>query len=868
MPWFVPFLASVGLGALAFVAVLLVAGATPALSSPPAAGHSGISVTLFRPTSRQAARIRPAVRRALPLRPENPVRYQMQKAAAQRRYQLWRQRHGLAPSTSSPTTPLTSVFGGLDAPGITDASDPTLGGTPSDSTGAIGPSNYVEFINSEIAIYDNTNLSAPTSVLDANAFVGNPDPTAATCDVQIQWDQEGQRWLYAALDCNAHAGAEAFYFGWSKTPDPGPLKSNWCQYHVSTGTSFEDYPKLGHDDSQIIIGTNAFAGDGAGGFTASHIFVFDKPASGVTTCPAGTTEGSTMLEATAAAPDFTPVPANIADDSAAGYVVSAHSYTDQAHIDLYTIGRTAAGANAVLETTPVTVPAFDVPASVPQPGGTGDVLDSLDTRLTQAVAFTDPTTGKEGIWTQHTIDGGGPSVVRWYELTPGVPTPTRIGTVSGADGAFAFNGAISPVENGSSAVLTYNSGSDSELVDWRAQDLLAAPTVDDIRLAISSDADHDFSCPSFGLFSNAPCRWGDYAGASPDPVNPCVAWSTTMLTAASPDTAGTPQWGTQNAAVDTSSGTCEVTAGVVETGSGSGTVISSPGGIDCGPTCSHAYDAGTPVTLTATPDPGSVFSGWSGACAGTAECDLTMDRAKAVIATFTGVPETLNVSKSGSGSGIVASSPAGLSCGSTCSYAFGHGTSVTLIAVPATGSFFAGWMGDCSASGPCTVSMTQTRSVSAMFSLLPVTLTVSRAGSGFGRVSSAPPGISCAPTCSRNFVYGTSVTLIATPAAGSVFSGWSEACSGTGTCRVTMSRAQSVTVRFTRLKCIVPELKGKKLKPAKRALMKAHCTPGRITRKYSKVVRRGRVISQKPRAGRHRPMSTKVNFTLSKGRRP
>jgi hypothetical protein len=457
--------------------------------------------------------------------------------------------------------------------------------------------------------------------------------------------------------------------------------------------------------------------------------------------------------------------------------------------------------------------------------------------------------------------------VRWYELTPGAATPTRVGTVSGPGGSFAFNGAISPVENGSSAVLTYNSGSDSQLVDWRAQDPLAS-TADDIRLALSSDADHDFSCPSFGLFLGDPCRWGDYAGASPDPVNPCVAWGTTMLTAASPDTAGTPQWGTQNAAIDTSSGTCEVTAGVVETGSGSGAVVSSPEGIDCGATCSHAYDAGTSATLTATPAPGSVFSGWSGACSGTGECDLTMDKAKAVIATFTGVPETLSVSKSGAGSGTVASDPAGLSCGSTCSYAFGHGTSVTLTEVPATGSFFTGWAGDCSGAATCTVSMTQARSVSATFSLLPVTLTVSRSGTGSGRVSSEPPGISCTPTCSRNFVYGTSVTLIATAAAGSVFAGWSEACSGTGTCSVTMSQARSVAVKFTKLECIVPRLRGKKLKAAEHALTKAHCKLGRITRKYSKEVRRGRVISQKPKPGRHGPMSARVNFTVSKGRKP
>jgi hypothetical protein len=861
--WFVPSVARVALGSFALAAVLLIGGAAPAFSSRAALGSGGISVKLLQPLSRRAPPSA-AVPYAAPLRVANAALYRKQKAAAVRRYELWRQRRGLAPATFSAAGPLTSVFNGLDQPGITDAADPVLGGTPSDSTGAIGPSNYVEFINSEIAVYSSTNLSTPTSTLDANTFVAAALGTS-TCDIQIQWDQEGQRWLYSALDCAADPGAEGFYFGWSKTADPAPLDSNWCRYQASTGTSFEDYPKLGHDDSQIIVGTNAFADDGVGDYTASHIFVFDKPVNGVTTCPTGASEESTVLEASTNAVDFTPVPANIADDSATGYVVSARSFSDQAHIDLYTIGRNAAGANAVLGTTAVTVPAFDVPAPVPQPGGTDDALDSLDTRLTQAVAFTDPATGKEGVWTQHTIDGGGPSVVRWYELTPGDTTPTRSGTVSGPDGAFAFNGAISPAENGSSAVLTYNSGSSTQLVDWRAQDPLAS-TVDDIRLATSSDVDEDFSCGD-GM-SAPPCRWGDYAGASPDPANPCVAWGTSMLTVTAPDVAGDPQWGTQNAAIDTSSGTCQTTAGVVRTGSGSGTVTSTPGGIDCGSTCTHSYDVGAPVTLTATPAAGSTFGGWSGACAGTGVCFLTMDKARSVVATFTGTPQTLSVTRSGSGSGTVASSPAGLNCGATCSTDFDYGTSVTLTATAATGSTFSGWSGDCSGVGTCTVTMTQARSVTATFSLLPMTLTVSRSGSGSGTVTSSPLGIACGSICSRNFLFGTSVSLTATPSAGSVFSGWSEACSGHGSCTVAMTKARSVTAKFTKLACHVPRLRGKKLKAAKRALRKAHCKAGKITRKHSEVVKKGRVISQRPKPGKHLKKGAKVKLVISKGKKP
>jgi len=76
-------------------------------------------------------------------------------------------------------------------------------------------------------------------------------------------------------------------------------------------------------------------------------------------------------------------------------------------------------------------------------------------------------------------------------------------------------------------------------------------------------------------------------------------------------------------------------------------------------------------------------------------------------------------------------------------------------------------------------------------------LTVSKTGAGSGTVTSNPAGISCGVTCSAAFATGTMVTLTATPAAGSIFSGWSGgSCTGTGTCTVTLSAATTVTATF------------------------------------------------------------------------
>ncbi|MEI6205585.1 MAG: VCBS repeat-containing protein [Desulfuromonadales bacterium] len=77
------------------------------------------------------------------------------------------------------------------------------------------------------------------------------------------------------------------------------------------------------------------------------------------------------------------------------------------------------------------------------------------------------------------------------------------------------------------------------------------------------------------------------------------------------------------------------------------------------------------------------------------------------------------------------------------------------------------------------------------------TLTVSKSGTGSGSVTSSPSGIACGSTCSGSFTTGTSIILTATADSGSTFAGWSGACSGTGTCTVTMDSVKSAGAIFT-----------------------------------------------------------------------
>lgn len=153
---------------------------------------------------------------------------------------------------------------------------------------------------------------------------------------------------------------------------------------------------------------------------------------------------------------------------------------------------------------------------------------------------------------------------------------------------------------------------------------------------------------------------------------------------------------------------------VTKDGTGTGSVTSSPGGINCGAACVYDFDENTSVTLTATPDSGSTFAGWSGACSGTGTCTVIMTSAQEVTATFSSdvpVCYSLKVGVRPTGSGTVSVSPA-----PNCGTQYLAGTFVTLTAIPNTKYLFTKWTGSItSTSNPLIVTMDSDKTFTATF---------------------------------------------------------------------------------------------------------------------------------------------------------
>jgi PKD repeat protein len=379
--------------------------------------------------------------------------------------------------------------------------------------------------------------------------------------------------------------------------------------------------------------------------------------------------------------------------------------------------------------------------------------------------------------------------------------------------------------------------------------------------------------------------------------------------------AADPRCAEANIAVTVTPAAATFSLSVQVSGAGSGRVVSTPAGIDCtAGTCTATYDAGTPVSLAATADSGSGFTGWTGDCTGTGSRSTTISAARTVNAAFglisptlTAVDDSVTLAEDGSapvavltndvntGSSVMAVSghttPAhgGVVCTPTsCTYTpaadyFGpdsfdytvvagaltdsgtvsvtvtpvndapvpagdsdtlaeDGTTLvdvlandspgpvneaaqqlTLTSLPVgpahgtasiengkvrytpTANYFGG---DSVTYRVCDNGVTGVAAdplcANAVLALTVTSvvdqyvLTVQISGAGNGRVVSTPAGIDCtAGTCTASYDEGTPVSLASTVGAASAFGGWSNDCTGTAGCSVTMSAARTVGASYT-----------------------------------------------------------------------
>ena len=235
---------------------------------------------------------------------------------------------------------------------------------------------------------------------------------------------------------------------------------------------------------------------------------------------------------------------------------------------------------------------------------------------------------------------------------------------------------------------------------------------------------------------------------------------------------------------------------------GEGRVTSDPIGIDCpGAKCVYDFDNGQPVSLLPEPKVGHMFVGWSGACVGTEKCTVTLTSPMTVKAAFTLIPlPPVALTVTVEGEGRVTSDPVGIDCPSVaCTHDFENGKQVSLLPEPKAGHMFDGWSGDCAGNETCIVTLDKSKTVKAVFTLIPLPpVALSVTVTGDGAVTSTPVGIDCpSVACTHNFDNGQMVLLVASANSGQTFSRWTGGCTGTGTsCQLEMTSPMAATAMF------------------------------------------------------------------------
>jgi hypothetical protein len=483
---------------------------------------SGAQVRMIAKHSPDRGELGAAARRALNrghLEP-NQARYDRQKARATRGAEA---RQTLSAPVSGPLAP--SIVSGRAWQGINDPNS-----TPPDETSAVGTPRYIELVNRRFAIYNKTS-DAPTATGTLQAIVGSP-AGSRVFDPQIIWDPTTNRFYYAA-DYIVDPSHNLVAYGFSKTASPTGA-SSFCHYYLNFGDAFADFPKLGDSRYFQLIGTNVFGSDQS--FLGSDLAAISKPPAG-TGCPPqsnfkiGDAFDLRMSSSNAA---FGPTPANQIDTKKTGWAVARSHIVPATKLGLLKITRNASG-NPVFQTTatPVTVPQYTVPADAPQQGST-NMIHTHGVSNTQAVAAVDPGhNGKFAIWTQHTVQGGAGSEVRWYEIDPAAHSVLQKGKAT-SNSLFEFNGAISPnrqvkgatKSGGGSMVLNFNTSSSATTPGIRMVSKVGGNAQSgQVTVKSSPGQLSGFDC----LASSQICRWGDYAAATPDPSTANRIWQVSQF---------------------------------------------------------------------------------------------------------------------------------------------------------------------------------------------------------------------------------------------------------------------------------------------------------------------------------------------------
>ncbi len=615
----------------------------------------------------------------------------------------------------------------------------TIGFVPPDSMGDVGPNQIVVCVNGIIRTFTRSGVADGVLSMNTSNFFLSVIGKSDVSDPRVRYDRLSGRWFVTMITVDT---PNRVVLAVSSGPQITSASSfTFFQFqHDLVGTTpnsdtggFADYDTLGVDAKALYIGVNVFNP----GFIGTTGYVINK--ANLLASTLTVTAFRQLCTGTGAGP-YTPQGVNNDDPAATeGYFIGV----DNASFGLLDVRRVfnPGGVPSLSGNLTITVPSTTSPASVPAQGSTHN-LDALDDRLFATRMH------NGSLWTAHNIQVNSSGVAssrgrrdgaRWYQLTNMTSTPTvaQSGTLfDSASSSPRFFWIPSCAMNGQGHMAL---GCSVAGASEHAEIAVAGRLATDSLGSIQSPTTAVTSATSYNINTGGSTyRWGDFSVVTVDPNDDMTMWTVQEYCNA------TDSWGVQVVklfapppATPVSCSPSSITQGMANVSVVvRGTSTNGSGFFDPGP--------GFPNHISATVDGGSVtvnsvaysnptnitlnitVAGNAGAGARTITVTnpdgQSLASASGILTIVSSplVNFNLSVVKIGAGTGTVTSSPAGISCGATCTASFVSNSVVTLTATAGTNSAFRGWSGGCAGTGACGVTLISNTTRTANFDALPV----------------------------------------------------------------------------------------------------------------------------------------------------
>jgi hypothetical protein len=428
-----------------------------------------------------------------------------------------------AAQTGYSVSPAAATVPGLGFDGVGKgfsgpAGNFTVQYAPPDTTGAVGATQYVQWVNVSLAVFDKATGNAVLGPVAGNTLwqsLGGPCATENDGDPIVQYDKLANRWVLSQF---AVPGGSAGYWQCVAVSQTSDATGGYYLYAFPY-TQFNDYPKMGVWPDAYYVSFNMFTST----FQGAKVCAYDR---------------AKMLQGQAATQQCFQL------SSSYGGLLPADldgSNPPPAGAPNYLLNRLSSSlgywkfkvdwansANTTL-TGPVQIPVEAYNAAcgggtcIPQ-AGTSQKLDSLADRLMYRLAYRN-LNGVETMVVNHSVQYGtrknAYGGVRWYELrgmNAGAATPAlyQQATYVPQDGSFRWMGSVAMDKQGNMA-LGFSMSSSSMKPAIRYVTRAAGD-------ALNTMSNETVVMQGSGAQTQSLSRWGDYTQMSVDPTDDCTFW--------------------------------------------------------------------------------------------------------------------------------------------------------------------------------------------------------------------------------------------------------------------------------------------------------------------------------------------------------